>query len=160
MQVEQSENIEAIHGSKVAILKSKWYDSYTDRLVEKCTQLLNQAGCTDIELRELPGCLELPLASRQLIRSNEGFDAIICFGILMKGETYHFELILEMVSHQFSKIMLEEDFPIVVEILPVSSESQLEARCADNGFNKGLEAAKAAADIIKYRSRYAQTADS
>ncbi len=158
MQVKHSENIEAIHGSKVAILKSKWYGSYTDKLVKKCIAMLNQAGCSDIEVRELPGCLELPLAARQLIRSGEKYDAIICFGVLMKGETYHFEMILEMLSHQLSEIMLEEDFPIVVEILPVTSESQLEERCADNEFNKGLEAAKAAADIIKYRRRYTPNA--
>jgi len=69
----------------------------------------------------------------------------------MKGETYHFDMIMNMCADGFNKVMLSEGVPIIMEVVPVSDVAQLIARSGDDNFNKGIEAAIAAARIIDWR---------
>jgi len=142
----------AIPGAKIAILQSKWYHEQLHRMVTKTVELLEAAQCQAPEVHILPGSLELPLAAQSLMRKAK-YDAIICFGAIMKGETYHFDMIMNMCAQGFTNIMLEEETPIIMEVLPVTSMDHLEARSQDNAFNKGVEAAIAAAEIIDWRRR-------
>ncbi|NQV90132.1 6,7-dimethyl-8-ribityllumazine synthase [Candidatus Uhrbacteria bacterium] len=153
MQVELNpQAMPKIPGAKVAILQAKWYREPLDRMVQKTIDLLMEAECPKPEVHILPGSLELPLAAQTLIRE-ETYDAIICFGAIMKGETYHFDMVMNMCAEGLNQVMLEEGVPIIMEVLPVSSLEQLEARSQDNAFNKGIEAAMAAAEIIDWRRR-------
>lgn len=153
MQVElDSKTMPKIPGAKVAILQAKWYREPLDRMVQKTIDLLIEAECPKPEVHILPGSLELPLAAQALMRT-EKYDAIICFGAIMKGETYHFDMIMNMCAEGFNRVMLEEGVPIIMEVLPISSNEQLEARSQDNSFNKGIEAAMATAEIIDWRRR-------
>ncbi len=144
-----TENLPKIEGTKVAILQSKWHSDETNLMVEKCVEILGAAGATS-ELHVLPGSLELPLAADRLAKSKT-FDAIVCFGVIMKGETYHFDLILNMIEQGFVRAMHDNDIPILIEVLPVTSIEQVIARGGDNDNNKGIEAALAAIEIIKWR---------
>lgn len=161
MQVELDPNaIKRIPGARIAILQAKWYREHLDKMVGKCVELLRVAECQEPELHILPGSLELPLAAQTLMRSapkERPYDAVICFGAIMKGETYHFDMIMDMCSRGFTKVMLSEGIPIIMEVLPVSSMDQLVARSQDNSFNKGIEAALAAAEIIDWRRRVLKT---
>lgn len=153
MQVElDSKTMPKIPGAKVAILQAKWYREPLDRMVQKTIDLLVEAECPKPKVHILPGSLELPLAAQALMRT-EKYDAIICFGAIMKGETYHFDMIMNMCAEGFNRVMLEEGVPIIMEVLPISSNEQLEARSQDNSFNKGIEAAMATAEIIDWRRR-------
>ncbi|PJE76640.1 6,7-dimethyl-8-ribityllumazine synthase [Candidatus Uhrbacteria bacterium CG10_big_fil_rev_8_21_14_0_10_48_16] len=153
MQVElDSKTMPKIPGAKVAILQAKWYREPLNRMVQKTIDLLVEAECPKPEVHILPGSLELPLAAQALMRT-EKYDAIICFGAIMKGETYHFDMIMNMCAEGFNRVMLEEGVPIIMEVLPISSNEQLEARSQDNSFNKGIEAAMATAEIIDWRRR-------
>jgi len=77
----------SIAKARIAVLKSKWYSEQVDGMAAKCIELLKQAGCSDIEIHTLPGSLEIPLAAKRLIRSSRRkFDAIVCLGVIMKGE--------------------------------------------------------------------------
>lgn len=142
-------NLPKIDGARVAILQSKWHSEHTDLMVKKCADLLTAVGST-ADVHVLPGALELPLAADRLAKTKR-YDAIVCFGVIMKGETYHFDLILQMVELGFVRAMHDNDMPILIEILPVTNMAQVEARSADNEFNKGYEAGLAAIDIIKWR---------
>lgn len=144
-----TEHLPKIEGAKIAILQSKWHSEHTDLMVKKCADLLSSAGATS-EVHVLPGSLELPLAADRLAKSKK-YDAIVCFGIIMKGETYHFELILQMIEQGFVRVMHDNDMPILIEILPALNMAQVEARSADNEFNKGYEAALATIDIVNWR---------
>ena len=142
-------NLPKIDGAKVALLQSKWHSEQTNLMVKKCADLLIAAGATS-DVHVLPGSLELPLAADRLAKTKR-YDAIVCFGVIMKGETFHFDLILQMVELGFVRAMHDNDMPILIEILPVTTMAQVEARSGDNEFNKGYEAGLAAIDIIKWR---------
>jgi 6,7-dimethyl-8-ribityllumazine synthase len=143
-------DIPKITEARIAILQSKWYREHTDKLVKKCVETLTPSECSEPDIHLLPGALELPLAARRLARQR-GYEAIICFGAIMKGDTYHFEMIVDECIRGLGQVMLEEDIPILVEVLPVTSIEQLVTRCADDEFNKGIEAALATAEIIHWR---------
>jgi 6,7-dimethyl-8-ribityllumazine synthase len=141
-----------IPGAKVAILQAKWYREPIDKMVRKTVDLLVAADCPKPTVHILPGSLELPLAAQALMRK-EKYDAIICFGAIMQGETKHFDMIMNMCAEGFNKVMLEEGTPIIMEVIPILSMEQLEARSKDDAFNKGVEAAIACAEIIDWRRR-------
>jgi 6,7-dimethyl-8-ribityllumazine synthase len=144
-----TENVPKIEGAKIALLQSKWHSDQTNLMVEKCAEILGAAGAMT-QVHVLPGSLELPLAADRLAKSKQ-LDAIVCFGVIMKGETFHFDLILNMIEQGFVRAMHDNDIPILIEVLPVTSMAQVEARAGDNDNNKGIEAALAAIEIVKWR---------
>ena len=138
---------------RIAILKSKWYPEYVESMAQACTTVLAQHGYQDVVQHVLPGSLELPLAARDLLAEDlEGqIDAIICFGVIVKGDTLHFEMISYECMRGLGKVM--EDFrrPVVVEVLPVFDIKDAADRAADNESNKGIEAAAAAIEMVAWR---------
>lgn len=122
-------------------------------MAEACTEVLSHHGYVDIDHHILPGSLELPLAARDLLAedTNNEIDAIICFGVIIKGDTLHFEMISYECMRGLGKVM--EDFrrPVVVEVLPVFDVKQAEERAANDEFNKGIEAAVAAIEMVAWR---------
>lgn len=158
MQTEyQLQSLPKIPGARVAILQAKWYREYVDKMVAKCVDLLLATDCPRPEHHILPGSLELPLAAQTLVRQAKRvgapYDALICFGAILKGETDHFEMIRDECIRGLGQVMLAEDVPIIVEVLPVANLEQLTARTSDNEFNKGIEAAIAAVEIISWRRK-------
>jgi 6,7-dimethyl-8-ribityllumazine synthase len=144
-----TDNLVQIPGARINIIQSKWHRALTDRMVGKCVELLIAAGSEPPRVHILPGTLELPLAAQRLAQQSK-LDAIIAFGIIVKGDTYHFELVLQQVIHGFSRVMLDTGVPIIQEVLPVSTLAQAEARSGENDQNKGIEAALAAAEVIAW----------
>lgn len=147
----QKKELLKIPGAKVTILQSKWHKEYTDKMLDKCIAILNEAEANKPEVHILPGSLEIPLAAQKIARSNSRPDAIICFGAIIKGDTFHFELVLQQCSSGLMQVMLSEDMPIIVEVLPVTNIQQLIARSSNDEYNKGIEAAHAAIEIIHWR---------
>lgn len=145
-------DVPKIPHARIAILQSKWYREHTDNMVKKCLGLLQQSECVAPDVHILPGALEMPLAAQTLARDKRlHYEAIICFGAIMKGETYHFDMIVDECIRGLGRVMLNEDIPILVEVVPVASIEQLAARSADDSFNKGIEAALAAVEIVHWR---------
>lgn len=144
-------NMPQIPGARIAILQSKWYREHTDKMVERCTELLLQAGAQRPEVHIMPGSLELPIGAKTLARKKPGYEALICFGAVLKGETYHFEMVMNECIRGLGSTSLEEDIPILVEVLPCTALEQLIKRCGPDEFNKGIEAAVAAAEIVAWR---------
>lgn len=158
MQVELNpSDMPKIPGAKVAILQARWYHEQLDRMVKKTVELLVAAECPEPTVHVLPGSLELPLAAQALfrkgVRDGAPYDAIICYGAIMQGETKHFDMIMNMCAEGFNNVILEEGTPIIMEVIPINSVAQLEARSQDNAFNKGVEAAMATAEIIDWRRK-------
>lgn len=138
---------------RIEILKSKWYPEYVESMAGACERVLKANGYTEIEQHTLPGSLEIPLAARDLLSEDKSgaIDAIVCFGVILKGATLHFEMISYESMRALGKVM--EDFrrPVVVEILPVFDIQEAAERSADDEFNKGIEAAVAAIEMVSWR---------
>jgi len=76
------------------------------------------------------------------------------FGGILKGDTYHFEMVRDLCMSGLERVMFEFDIPIINEVLPVNKIEDVIARSSDNDNNKGLEAAAAAIEIIDWRRRH------
>jgi 6,7-dimethyl-8-ribityllumazine synthase len=141
------------NAGRVAILKSKWYPELVDSMARCCEGVLRDRGIDQVEVHTLPGSLELPLAAADLLAAESGgdIDAIICFGIILKGETLHFEMITNECMRGLGEVMQRYRRPVIVEILPVLDMAHAESRAADDEFNKGIEAAAAAIEMIAWR---------
>jgi 6,7-dimethyl-8-ribityllumazine synthase len=137
----------------VAILKSKWYPEVVDSLSSTCETVLRDKGFTRVVTHTLPGSLELPLAAADLLATDtqHEIEAVICFGVILKGETLHFEMITNECMRGLGDVMRQYRRPVIVEILPVLEMAHAEARAADDEFNKGYEAAAAAIEMIHWR---------
>jgi 6,7-dimethyl-8-ribityllumazine synthase len=142
-----------IAGAQICILQSKWYREHTDLLTAKCKELLESAGAT-VTVSIVPGCLEIALAAKIMLQKKP-YDAVCCLGVLMKGETDHYEMILQSCVVALQSVSLEYNVPLVNGILPVSNLQQVIARASDNDFNKGIEVALAAAEFISWRAQQA-----
>lgn len=138
---------------RIAILQSKWYPDIVESMSSVCARVLAEAGYQRVEVHTLPGSLELPLAAADLLATDvEGsLDAVICFGVILKGETLHFEMITEECMRGLGAVSLQYRRPVVVEVLPVLDIEHARARAADDEFNKGYEAAAAALEMIHWR---------
>ena len=138
---------------RICILKSKWYPEHVESMADACDTILRQSGYVDIQQHTLPGSLEIPLAARDLLAEDVAgsIDAIICFGVIVKGDTLHFEMISEESMRGLGQVMHEFRRPVVVEILPVFNIQQAIDRSSDDEFNKGIEAAVAALEMIAWR---------
>ena len=120
-------------------------------MAKKCIEVLNAAECSKVETHVVPGCLEIPLAARRLAQRSPGLEAIVVFGVILKGDTYHFEMVKDLCMSGLERVMFECDIPIINEVLPVDKIEYAAERSADNDKNKGIEAGLAAAEIISWR---------
>ena len=143
-----------VDGARVAILRSKWYADMIDRMHARCVAVLEGAGVMEMETHVLPGCLEMPFAASELVRRDRrAIDAVICLGIVLKGDTMHFEMIVDECSRGLGEVARASRVPILNEVIPVTDIAQAESRTADDEFNKGIEAAAAAVEMIDWKRR-------
>jgi 6,7-dimethyl-8-ribityllumazine synthase len=138
---------------RIAILQSKWYPEIVTSMSSICEAVLRERGYERIETHTLPGCLELPLAAADLLATDtdRDIDAVICFGVIVKGETLHFEMISNECMRGLASVGLQYRRPVIVEVLPVFDIEHARARGGDDEFNKGYEAAAAALEMIHWR---------
>jgi 6,7-dimethyl-8-ribityllumazine synthase len=115
--------------------------------------VLRDAGYERLEVHTLPGSLELPLAAADLLAADGtgDLDAVICFGVIVKGETLHFEMITSECMRGLGAVSLQYRRPVVVEVLPVLDIEHARARAGDDAHNKGYEAAAAALEMIHWQ---------
>jgi 6,7-dimethyl-8-ribityllumazine synthase len=147
------ENLSHVAGARVAIVMSKWYGEYNRSMADACVEVLRAAGCEKPAIHVLPGCLEIPLAIRRLLKRDPALDAVIAFGIILKGDTYHFDMVKDLSMSGLEKVMFEFDTPIINEILPVTRIEDAASRAGNDDKNKGIEAGLAAVEIIDWRRR-------
>ena len=135
-------------GRRFAIVVSSFNKEITDGLLRGACAVLSEAGVTDADVTivRVPGAFEIPLAARHLIMTDR-FDAIVCLGCLIKGDTMHFEYIAEAVSHGIMAVSADTGVPATFGVLTTLTEEQAAARAADGPDNKGREAALAAVEM-------------
>ena len=138
----------AAPGYRFAIVVSRFNEEITDGLLKGARALLTEASVRDENLTivRVPGAFEIPVAALRLAESGM-YDAIICLGCLIKGDTMHFEYIAAAASHGIAQAAAATGVPIAFGVLTTMTEEQAMARAADNAGNKGREAAAAAVEM-------------
>ena len=130
-------------GLRVGIVQARFNAAIGDRLRDACiAELLRlEVARDDIEVVSVPGALEVPLALKLLADSDE-FDALVALGCVIRGETYHFELVCNESARGITQVQLEGMIPIANAILTVENQAQAEAR-----IDKGAGAARVAIEM-------------
>ena len=138
--------------ARIAILLSKWYPKQVKSMCAKCVEVLRDCAVKEIDTHTLPGTFEFPYAAGELAVLASPPDAIICFSVVLKGDTMHFEMIIDECVRGLGEVSREHRIPIINEILPVTDIAQADSRSANDDFNKGIEAAVAAVEILHWRA--------
>jgi 6,7-dimethyl-8-ribityllumazine synthase len=135
-------------GCRFAIVVSHFNEEITTGLLKGARQVLEEASVSDrdITLLHVPGAFELPVAALRAAETGR-FDAVICLGCLIKGDTMHFEYIAAAASQGIMDASQATGIPIAFGLLTTLTDEQAIARSADGPDNKGREAALAAVQM-------------
>lgn len=127
---------------RVAVIRTDYYKELNDNLEKHCRKTLLAYGVdkTNIQTFIAPGSWEIPLMAQEAAKSKK-FDAIVAFGVIVKGETYHFDMITNECARALMELALDYSIPIALGVLAVFDENQAVERAGDNDKNKGIEAA-------------------
>jgi len=129
---------------RIAIVQARFNAQITDALAKSCLAELTTLGVNPKHVRHVsvPGALEIPVALAVLAES-EDHDALIALGCIIRGETYHFELVANESGAGVTRVSLDHEIPIANAILTVENEAQAWARAED----KGRDAARVAVEM-------------
>ena len=128
----------------IGIVQARFNADLTAKLAEACLAELATLGvlADNIRLVSVPGALEIPVALQAMAQSDD-FDALIALGCIIRGETYHFELVANQSGAGVSRVALDHTLPVANAILTVENEAQAWARAED----KGRDAARVAVEM-------------
>jgi 6,7-dimethyl-8-ribityllumazine synthase len=140
----------SVEGFRVALVVSKYNDFITARLLEGALEALRSRGISEgnISIFQVPGSFEIPQVARKIAERKE-FDAIICIGAVLRGETLHFELISEQCAAGIQKVATDFGVPVTFGVITADNEEQAIARSGSKSENKGWEAAVAAMEMAE-----------
>jgi 6,7-dimethyl-8-ribityllumazine synthase len=132
------------HDLRIGIVQARFNAELTGRLAQSCVAELLTLGVAEKHIRHVtvPGALEVPIALQALAASNH-YDALVALGCIIRGETYHFELVANESGAGVTRVSLEHEIPIANAILTVENEAQAWARAED----KGRDAARVAVEM-------------
>jgi len=167
-------NLKIGEGKKFAIIVSRFNQKVTGgmlrgavkSILEKTTGINNRnledeigkilSGKENnlIEIFMVPGAVEIPLIAQKCanLKKENGkkkFDAVICLGCVIRGDTAHFDYVCKMVSSGIKEVSLKTETPILFGVITTENQSQAEDRAKDDEINKGREAALAAIEMIQ-----------
>ncbi|HOX57581.1 MAG TPA: 6,7-dimethyl-8-ribityllumazine synthase [Candidatus Paceibacterota bacterium] len=141
--------------ARFAIVASRYNGRYVDSMLRAAAAELKRAGARGVQVVRVPGAYEIPLVAARLARAGSlhaprtthhasPFSAIICLGVILRGETVHAAHIGEAVSRTLMEIQVAHEVPVIHEVLLLENEDQARARCLDPKRNRGREAAQTA----------------
>jgi 6,7-dimethyl-8-ribityllumazine synthase len=135
-------------GRRIGIVAARFNDVVTKKLLEGCVDTLRAAGVAgdDVDVAWVPGAFEVPLVARRLAGSG-AYDAVICLGAVIRGETAHFQLIAQESARGVSEVARDTGVPVIFEVLATEDLPQALDRAGGAHGNKGREAALAALEM-------------
>ena len=131
-------------GLRIGIVRARFNNAVTTALAEACLAELVRLDVDEADIKQVsvPGALEVPLVLKLMAASGE-FDALIALGCIIRGETYHFELVADQSGAGVSRVALDHQIPVANAILTVEDEAQAWTRAAE----KGRDAARVAVEM-------------
>jgi 6,7-dimethyl-8-ribityllumazine synthase len=136
-------------GFRFALVSSRWNDFLTARLVEGALDALERLGADEksVALFKVPGSFEIPLLARKVAATGR-YDAVICLGTIIRGQTPHFEYIASEVTKGIAQAGMETGLPVVYGIVTADTLEQAIDRAGVKAGNKGFEAAMSAVELV------------
>ena len=136
-------------GKKIGIIVSRFNDFITHRLLDGCINELVKNGVkqNDITVCWVPGAYEIPLAAQKLAKK-KNIHAVICLGAIIRGQTFHYELVAQGSAVGIMQAMLATGKPIIFEVLSADTVELINDRSQVKGPNKGRDAALVALEMI------------
>jgi 6,7-dimethyl-8-ribityllumazine synthase len=144
------------HGLKVAIVRSRFNDLVTQRLLDGALETLRSNGVADADVTvvEVPGAVELAFAARLAIEQLK-VDAVVCLGAVIRGETDHYEHVCRLAADSIGAVTRETGVPVAFGVLTCDELEQALARSGKGGGNRGGDAVLAALEMANLRRRLA-----
>ena len=142
---------------RFAIIFSEFNDIIGNKLLENTVQTLNNLGATagNIDVIRVPGSLEIPMAAKY-VSLQKKHDAIIALGIVIKGDTPHFDLVINESHRGLMDLNLSQNIPVIFGILTAYTPEQAKIRAEQKCLNKGKEFAEAAVIMADLRKKLAK----
>jgi 6,7-dimethyl-8-ribityllumazine synthase len=138
------------NGLRIGVVVSRFNQSVTEQLLVGALEALGSHGvrAEDIEVVHVPGAFEVPFAARRLAAGG-GFDALVCLGAVIRGETPHFEYIAAEVTRGIGRVVEDHRLPIAFGVLTTDTVEQALERAGAGHGNKGYEAAVTAIEMAR-----------
>jgi len=140
-------------GLRFAIVASQYNSQFVDEMLRAAREVLTGAGAGQIEVIRVPGAYEIPVVVSRLTncavagkhdKKQPALAAVICLGVILRGETVHEAHIGEAVSRALMEIQVRTEIPVIHEVLLLENQHQARARCLSKTHNRGAEAAQTA----------------
>lgn len=133
------------------VVVSEWNTEITSALLDGTVKTLEKHGCLpeNIHVKTVPGSFELVYGAQQMTK-NDGFDAVIILGSVIRGETPHFDYICEGVTQGIAYLNATQNIPVVFGLLTTDNLQQAQDRCGGKLGNKGDECAVVAIKMAKF----------
>ena len=137
-------------GRKFAVIAARWNETHVQRLVDAALDTLRRQGARDedVVLTWVPGSFELPVAAAWAADSGR-FDAVLAFGVVIRGETEHFRLVADGAARGLMRVSLDTGVPVLNGVLAVENAAQADARCGGSHGNTGAQTALAAVTMAE-----------
>ena len=141
-------------GARIGVVAARFNDRIVSRLLEGALDTLSRYGLDrdEVPVVRVPGAFELPLAARWLARRG-GIDAVIALGVVIRGDTPHFDYVCAEAARGVQAASVETGVPVLFGVLTCDDRAQADARAGGEHGNKGGEAALAALEMVSLRRR-------
>jgi 6,7-dimethyl-8-ribityllumazine synthase len=127
-----------------AIVAARYNAKYVDNMVERAEAALRAAGARRVDIVRVPGSFEIPVVAARLARSSRKYSAVICLGVILRGETTHAHYVADGVTHALALLQVSSGMPIIDGVYLFENETQAKARCLGKKHDRGREVAQAA----------------
>ena len=149
MKIDLKREDVSASGFRFAIVVSRWHDELTSCLAAGAAEALRSAGAPDeaIETFRVPGAFELPAACLKAAKTGK-FDAVIALGVVIRGDTPHFEYVAGQAAAGILEASMKSGVPVMFGVITADTREQAVARCGERADNKGYEAALSAVAMV------------
>lgn len=138
---------------RIAVIRARFNEGITQGLLDGALEALHDAGVSDVQVVEVPGSFEIPVAAEMLAREG-GLDAIVCLGAVVRGATPHFQYISSSCSQGITDVAIKHALPISFGVITAENLEQARERSGEGEMNRGREAAAAALEMVSTMRDY------
>jgi 6,7-dimethyl-8-ribityllumazine synthase len=143
--------------ARYALAVGRFYEDLAERLVAGAREELEAAGVSEVDVFDVPGAFELPLAAKYAAESGR-YAGVVCLGAVIRGETSHYDHVCTEAARGIAQVSLDTGVPCAFGILTVENMDQALARSGGGKRHQGRDAARAALEMVALRERLREAA--